>query len=106
MPVTIVCFLMRPLHVLTSVIRAAALARELAGEGWHVHEGFVLPDEPWDVAASTTLLVGYVDDVTAAADAVLAAERGAGVIATVDSGSDVEALLVADLSRIGPVTRS
>lgn len=92
--------------MLNSVTEAAALARALAVEGWHVHEGFVLPDEPWEVADNTTLLVGYVDDAAAAADAVLAAERGAAVIATVDSGSDIEALLVADLSRIGPVTRS
>jgi DNA-binding NarL/FixJ family response regulator len=97
---------MTPLYVLTSVTQAAATARRLAREGWEVHEGFTLPETPWDMSGSHPVLVGLVDDATAAADAVLAAARGAGVVATVEPDSEVAVLLVADLSRIGPVTRT
>lgn len=97
---------MTPCYVLTSISQSAALARRLGRDGWDVHEGFALPDEPWDVSRNRMLLVGLVDDATAAADAVLAAARGAAVIATVEDGSEVAALLVADLSRIGTVTRT
>jgi len=94
-----------PLHVLTSVSGAAALARRLAGDGWSIHEGFVLPDEPWDVSARRIVVVGLVDDATSAADALLAAERGAGVVATVEPSSEVGDQLRADLERIAPVSR-
>ncbi len=97
---------MTPLYVLSSVIEAVALARRLAEDGWDVHEGFDLPETPWDISGRRAVHVGLVDDATAAADAVLAAERGAGVVATVDPDAHVTDQLVAELSRIGPVGRS
>jgi DNA-binding CsgD family transcriptional regulator len=96
----------RPLYVLESVLHAATVARRLARDGWTVHEGFALPDEPWDVTPARVVLVGLVDDTASAADAVLAAARGAGVVATTEPGCpDVAAVLLADLERIGPVSR-
>jgi DNA-binding CsgD family transcriptional regulator len=97
---------MTPRYVLTSITQAAATARRLASEGWQIHEGFALPDTPWDISASRAVLVGLVDDATAAADAVLAAERGAGIVATVGPDSDIAASLVAELARVGPVART
>lgn len=97
---------MTPRYVLTSITQAAATARRLASDGWEIHEGFALPDAPWDVSASRAVLVGLVDDAAAAADAVLAAERGAGIVATVAPDSDIAATLVADLTRFGPVAHT
>jgi DNA-binding NarL/FixJ family response regulator len=96
----------QPLYVLNSVSHAAAVARRLGRDGWQVHEGFTLPDQPWEVSRQRTVLIGLVDDTTSAADAVLAAARGAGVVATVTAGSEVAAVLLADLQRIGPVSRT
>ncbi len=84
-----------------SVTQAAALARRLEREGWRVREGFALPDRPWDVGASRTVLVGLVSDEASAADAVLAAARGAGLVATVEDDAPIGAVLRADLARIG-----
>lgn len=94
-----------PRYVLRSVSQAAAVARRLGRDGWQIHEGLTLPDQPWDVTRSRSVLVGLVDDATSAADAVLAAARGAGLVITVDADDEVTATLLADLARIGPVSR-
>jgi DNA-binding NarL/FixJ family response regulator len=92
-----------PRYVVGSVTQAAALARALRRDGWQIHEGFVLPDRTWDVSANRTVLVGLVDDAAAAADAVLAAARGAGLVVTVEDSTELAAILRADLERIGPL---
>ena len=90
-----------PLYVVGTVTQAAALARRLDRDGWQVREGFALPDRPWDVGASRTVLVGLVSDEASAADAVLAAARGAGLVAAVPDDAPIGAVLRADLARIG-----
>src|SRR5207249_2389455 len=51
------------------------------------------------------VLYGRVADLDTAELAVHAAARGAGVVAIADPGTDVGRALLADLSRLGPVTR-
>ncbi|GAA0278136.1 LuxR family transcriptional regulator [Cryptosporangium japonicum] len=96
----------RPLYVLRSAAELAAVVRRLAADGWAVRTGLAVPDEPWDLTASRTVVTGPVADDDAVAGAVLAAARGAGVVAVADAESVTGQALLADLARIGPVRRA
>jgi len=77
--------------------------RRLARAGWHTREGFALTEPAWDVSASRLVLFGRVSDLDTAELALLAAARGAGVVAITDPASETGRALLADLARIGPV---
>ncbi|TQS46704.1 LuxR family transcriptional regulator, partial [Cryptosporangium phraense] len=77
----------RPLYVLRSPGDLAAVVRQLAADGWAVRTGLAVPDEPWDLTPTRTVVTGPVADEGAVAGAVLAAARGAGVVAVADAES-------------------
>lgn len=93
-----------PRYVLASSVDATAVLRRLARAGWQTREGFALPESSWDVTSSRLILFGRVPDVDTAELALLAAARGAGVIAIADVRAEVGRALLADLERIGPVS--
>jgi hypothetical protein len=93
-----------PRYVLASSVDATAVLRRLARSGWQTREGFALPEPSWDVTSSRLVLFGRVPDVDTAELALLAAARGAGVIAVADVRAEVGRALLADLERIGPVS--
>ena len=72
-------------------------------DGWTVRGGFALPDPSWDVTAARLVLHGRVTDQDTLHLAVLAAARGAGVVAVCDPESPLGRALVDDLTRLGPV---
>lgn len=87
---------MRPLIVVESSARAVTAARrEVESAGWRVVDGW--RTEPNVVCA------GVVDDAASAAEALLAAVGGAGVIIAANAGRDLVDRLVDDLRRLGPV---
>jgi DNA-binding CsgD family transcriptional regulator len=92
-----------PRYVLGSASDASGVLRRLARAGWHTREGFALTDSGWDVRAARLVLFGRITDVDTAELALLAAARGAGVVAIIDTGTDTGRALLADLARIGPV---
>jgi DNA-binding NarL/FixJ family response regulator len=92
-----------PLYVVPSAQDATTVLRRLARDGWRTREGFAVTEAGWDVAGQRLVLFGRVSDVDTGRLAVLAAARGAGVVAITDPGTDVGRLLAADLARIGPV---
>jgi DNA-binding NarL/FixJ family response regulator len=92
-----------PRYVLGSASDASGVLRRLARAGWHTREGFALTDSGWDVRAARLVLFGRITDVDTAELALLAAARGAGVVAITDTGTDTGRALLADLARIGPV---
>jgi DNA-binding NarL/FixJ family response regulator len=92
-----------PRHVVATAADADAVLHRLAAEGWTVREGFALPDHARDVAAARLVLHGPVTDADALQRAVLAAARGAGIVAVCDPSTRVGRALVDDLSRLGPV---
>jgi DNA-binding CsgD family transcriptional regulator len=96
-----------PRHVVASSAEADTVLRRLAREGWTLRSGFALPDPSWDVGGSRLILHGRVadDDLETAQLAVLAAARGAGVVAVVDAESPAGRALVDDLTRLGPVNQ-
>lgn len=96
---------MTPRYVVGSATDATVALRRLARSGWHTREGFALTETAWDVADQKLVLYGRVADLDTAELAVHAAARGAGVVAITDTGTDVGRALLADLSRLGPVTR-
>jgi hypothetical protein len=96
---------MTPRYVVASATEASVALRRLARAGWHTREGFALTDNSWDVADQKVVLYGRVGDLDTAELAVHAAARGAGVVAIADPGTEVGRALLADLSRLGPVTR-
>lgn len=94
-----------PRHVVTSAADAETVLRRLTRDGWTLRDGFALPDPTWDVTAAHLVLHGRVTDTDTLQLVVLAATRGAGIVATTDPGSPVGRALVDDLSRLGPVHR-
>lgn len=93
-----------PRYLLATSAEATTALRRLARAGWRTREGFALPDASWDVVGQALVLYGRITDLDTAALAVLAAARGAGVVAITDRHTDTGRALLADLSRIGPVT--
>jgi DNA-binding CsgD family transcriptional regulator len=96
-----------PRHVVATSADADTVLRRLARDGWTARSGFALPDPSWDVGAAHIVLHGRIgdDDTETAALAVLAAARGAGVVAICDPESPAGRALVDDLGRIGTVQR-
>jgi DNA-binding NarL/FixJ family response regulator len=94
----------QPRYVVDSGTDATTVLRRLARAGWTTREGFALPESSWDVSGTRLVLFGRVGDPDTAELAVLAAARGAGVVAVTHLSTDVGRALYADLSRIGPVT--
>jgi DNA-binding NarL/FixJ family response regulator len=92
-----------PRHVVATESDADAVLRRLAREGWTVREEFTLPDHTRDVTAARLVLHGRVADADTLQHAVLAAARGAGIVAVCDPSTQVGRALIDDLSRLGPV---
>jgi hypothetical protein len=92
-----------PRHVVGTTADADTVLRRLARDGWALREGFALPDPAWDVTGSRLILHGRITDPDTLHLAVLAAARGAGIVAVCDTDSPLGRALVDDLSRLGPV---
>jgi hypothetical protein len=92
-----------PRHVVGNPGDADTVLRRLARDGWSAREGFALPDPSWDVSTARLVLHGRIGDQETLALAVLAAARGAGIVAICDAESALGRALVDDLSRLGPV---
>ena len=93
-----------PRYVVPSASDATTVLRRLARVGWQTREGFALPETSWDVSPSKLVLFGRVSEVDTAELALLAAARGAGVVAIADVRGEIGRALLADLERIGPVS--
>lgn len=92
-----------PRHVVTTTSDADTVLRRLTRDGWSVREGFALPDPAWDVSGDRLVLHGRIGDHDTLQLAVLAAARGAGIVAVCDPTTAVGRALIDDLSRVGPV---
>lgn len=92
-----------PRYVVRSATDATSVLRRLARDGWTTREGFAVAEPGWDLAAAKLVLFGRVPDPEMVRLAVLAAARGAGVVAIVDPTGELGRALVDDLSRLGPV---
>jgi DNA-binding CsgD family transcriptional regulator len=92
-----------PRHVIATAAEAETVLRRLTREGWTAREGFALPDPTWDVTGTRLVLHGRVADSDTLQLAVLAAARGAGIVAVCDAGTTIGRALVDDLNRLGPV---
>jgi hypothetical protein len=93
-----------PRYVVASGGDATTVLRRLARAGWSTREGFALTDQAWDVSEARLALYGRVAEADTAELALLAAARGAGIVAICDTGGDIGRALLADLARIGPVS--
>ena len=92
-----------PRHVVATGSDADTVLRRLSRDGWVLREGFALPDPAWDVTGSRLVLHGRVTDPHTLQLAVLAAARGAGIVAVCDPETQVGRALVDDLTRLGSV---
>jgi DNA-binding NarL/FixJ family response regulator len=92
-----------PRHVVATTGDADTVLRRLARDGWTVRDGFALPDPAWDVTAARLVLHGRITDPDSLQLAVLAAARGAGIVAVCDPESPLGRALLDDLTRLGPV---
>jgi hypothetical protein len=94
-----------PRHLVTTAADADAVLRRLTRDGWTTREGFALPENAWDVSTARLVLHGRVTDPDTLHLAVLAAARGAGIVAVTDPTTPIGRALADDLTRLGPVTR-
>jgi hypothetical protein len=92
-----------PRYVVANPGDADTVLRRLIRDGWVARDGFALPDPAWDVTGNRLVLHGRIHDHDALQLAVLAAARGAGVVAICDAESALGRALVDDLTRLGPV---
>jgi DNA-binding CsgD family transcriptional regulator len=92
-----------PRHVVAATADAETVLRRLRRDGWVLREGFALPDPAWDVTSTKLVLHGRIAEPDTLQLAVLAAARGAGVVAVCDPETPIGRALVDDLSRLGPV---
>ncbi|WP_100444366.1 LuxR family transcriptional regulator [Glycomyces xiaoerkulensis] len=90
-----------PLHVVAAGADADAIVRRCTAAGWKAHRGFALLETTWDLAERRLIAHGTVADDHTASQAVLAAARGAGVVAV--AAGDIALALAADLRRVGPL---
>jgi DNA-binding NarL/FixJ family response regulator len=90
--------------VVASGTDATTVLRRLARAGWSTREGFALTEAQWDVADARLALFGRITDADTAELALMAAARGAGIVAITDAAGDIGRALLADLGRIGPVS--
>lgn len=94
-----------PRHIVSTSTEATSVLRRLTRAGWTIREGFALPEPAWDLTANRLVLYGRVRDLDAVQLAVLAAARGAGVVAITDPTTPPGQALLDDLQRLGPVSR-
>lgn len=92
-----------PRYLLASTAAATSVVRHLSRAGWTIRDGFALPEAGWDVTAARLALTGRVGDPDTATLAVLAAARGAAIVAVADPRTDLGRALLADLTRVGVV---
>ena len=92
-----------PRHVVATPGDADTVLRRLIRDGWVARDGFALPDPAWDVTGHRLVLHGRITDPESLQLAVLAAARGAGIVAICDAESPLGRALIDDLARLGPV---
>lgn len=90
-----------PLHVVATAPEAEAIVRRCTAAGWRAHRGFALLEPAWDLAERRLVAHGQVGDDHTASQAVLAAARGAGIVAV--AAGQIAMALAADLRRVGPL---
>ena len=90
-----------PLHVVAAPGQAEAIVRRCTAAGWRAHCGFALLEQTWDLTERRLVAHGQVGDDHTAAQAVLAAARGAGIVAV--ATGQIALALAADLRRVGPL---
>jgi DNA-binding NarL/FixJ family response regulator len=89
-----------PRIVLDAGADLAPAVRELTRDGWRLHRGFTLPEEPWDLAPSRLVLTGDVAGEAEAQAVLVAAVRGAGLAVRLDLRQPWAAGFLADLARL------
>jgi DNA-binding CsgD family transcriptional regulator len=94
-----------PRHIVTSSGDAEIVLRRLTRDGWTPRDGFALPEGSWDVSAARLVLHGRVADPETLQLAVLAAARGAGIVAVTEPTGPIGRALLDDLSRLGDIVR-
>lgn len=75
----------------------------LAESGWKLREGFVLPDEPWDLTRRRWACWGHVGGAEEAAAATWVLVRGCALV--VVPGPETPSSFLADLARCATVER-
>ena len=73
--------------------------------GWHVHEGFTLPGQPWDLGARQLICHGPISGEAEAVAAVTALTRGTGLAVSFDIAGDLRFRLLEDLHQLGVVVQ-
>ena len=92
-----------PRHIVATTADADTVLRRLTRDGWTAREGFALPEGTWDVTGARLVLHGRVTDPDTLHLCVLAAARGAGLVAVADATTTTGRALADDLTRLGPV---
>jgi DNA-binding NarL/FixJ family response regulator len=94
---------MRTLVLCSEQREAAAVLERLGREGRSIRSGWDLPSREWDVSAAHVVCTGRVETPEDAHAALLAAARGAGVVAVAGCEPRLLERFFEDLQRFGRV---
>lgn len=73
--------------------------------GWHVHHGFALPAQPWDLGTRQLICHGPITGDAEVVAAVTALTRGTGLAVSLDIVGDLRFRLLEDLHQLGIVVQ-
>ena len=94
---------MRPLVLAESAAAAGAAVAALRRDGWTPVDVGALPAEPWDLSGLQLLVAGSIGSADERAAVLVAAARGAGVVALTPRDRAELATFFDELARLGHV---
>jgi DNA-binding NarL/FixJ family response regulator len=94
---------MRPLILTSDDQTFEAAVEEIASIGWTLRRVWRLPEHEWSVSDARVVCCGPVATFDDVSDALLAAVRGAGIIARIELDAEPSRRLRDELRSLGPV---
>ena len=94
---------MRPLILTSDDQTFEAAIEEISSIGWTLRRAWRLAEHEWSVSDARVVCCGPVATFDDVSDALLAAVRGAGIIARVESEAEPARRLREELRSLGPV---
>jgi DNA-binding CsgD family transcriptional regulator len=94
---------MRPLILASDDQTFETAIEEIASIGWTLRRAWRLPEHDWSVSDARVVCCGPVSTFDDVSDVLLAAVRGAGIIARIEAGAEPARRLLEELGSLGEV---
>jgi DNA-binding NarL/FixJ family response regulator len=94
---------LRPLILASDDQTFETALEEISSLGWTLRRAWRLPEHDWSVADARVVCCGTVDTFDDVSAALLAAVRGAGIVARIDPDAEAAQRLLEELRSLGTV---